>query len=151
LLGAHANSFSGGVSFGGNQANIRDVALRATNLNAAASVLDGLTNLRNLTLQHDGSSGIVLGAFSATGNVSVGAGFGIAQAGAAVIGGASSFHVDNGSISLTQSGNIFTGPITLSGSGVQVVNGTATTFATSTIAGDFAVTSSGPIGQTGAL
>ena len=54
LLLSEANSISGQVAFGGALGNIRDVSIQNSSTGAEVPVLEGLTNLRDLTLNYTG-------------------------------------------------------------------------------------------------
>ncbi|NBT23602.1 hypothetical protein EBT11_02985 [bacterium] len=54
LILTGANAISGQVAFGGTLANIRDVSIQNNSPGAEVPVLEGLTNLRDLTLNYSG-------------------------------------------------------------------------------------------------
>jgi hypothetical protein len=54
LLLSGLNSISGQVAFGGTLGNIRDVSIQNSSTGAQVPVLEGLTNLRDLTLNYTG-------------------------------------------------------------------------------------------------
>jgi hypothetical protein len=121
LLDTQANTFGGGVAFGGTQTNIRDVSLRNVNAGATIPVLAGLTNLRNLVLTFDAAP-INLPALNASGNLSATAGGSITQSGALTIGGATTLAttVASSDILLDTQANNFGGTVAFGGTQTNI-------------------------------
>jgi hypothetical protein len=73
LLLSEANSISGQVAFDGTLTNIRDVSIQNSSTGAQVPVLEGLTNLRDLTLNYTGVTAFeapTLQSFSSLRNIS---------------------------------------------------------------------------------
>ncbi|MBA5867991.1 MAG: filamentous hemagglutinin N-terminal domain-containing protein [Nitrospira sp. CR1.3] len=118
LLNTQANNFTGAVSFGGTQSNIRDVGLRNVNAGATVPALAGLTNLRNLTLTFNNAP-IALPALTLTagGNLDVTAGGMISQSGALTVPGTTTLAttVAGSDILLDGQANNFGGAVSFGG------------------------------------
>ncbi len=163
LLNTQANNLSGAVGFGGTPANIRDVGLRNTNASATVPTLSALTNLRNLTLRYDNAAvALPTATLHAGGNLSVTAGGVITQSGALTVPGTSSFTTGGFAVTLTNTGNDFSGAVSLTNTGannVSISDKNALVLGTSSVgSGTLTVVSNadsagndGGISQTGAL
>jgi len=130
LLGSEANNFgASALTFSGTLSNIRDVEIQNTNTLAATPDFSTMTNLRNLTLNFTGTN-LTLGALTlhSGGNLSITAkgvtGGAISQTGPFIVPGTSSFTSTvgtsaNRSITLADSGNQFTGNISVDNGGAS--------------------------------
>ncbi len=127
--------------------------------NGAASIINigavtGFTNQLTLNSGTNTAADVTVASISNLGNLAITAGGDIAQGGAFDVNGTSNLTVTaTDTITLTNAGNDFTGAMTLnSGTGtIQLVDSTATDFATSNIGGNLVVNSSGPITDSGVL
>ncbi|BFU94970.1 MAG: hypothetical protein NTNFB02_16920 [Nitrospira sp.] len=151
LLGTQANNFTGGVSFGGTQANFRDVQLRNVNAGATVPALAGLTNLRNLTLTFD-TAPIALPALTLTagGNLNVTAGGAITETGNLVVPGTTTLTAGANNITLDNANNFATVSV-VSGNNVTLNDINALDLGASTISGTLNVTTNGALTQSGAV
>ena len=125
------------------------IALNATV--ATMSVTN--TTSGNVTLTNNGA--VQLAAVSqGAGSFNLSASGAVTQAGAASVGGASSFNSGANPIALINAGNDFSGAVTLTNSGandVSIVDSNALQLGALTVGRNLTVTASGAISQTGAL
>jgi filamentous hemagglutinin family protein len=150
LLNTQANNFTGAVSFGGVQTNLRDVGLRNINAGATVPLLAGLTNLRNLTLTFD-TAPVTLPALTASGNLLVTAGGAITDSGNLAIIGTTTLTAGANNITLDNANN-FTGAVSVtSGNNVTLNDINALILGASTISGTLNVTTAGALTQSGAV
>lgn len=162
-----AQTYHSAVSLGGN------VALQSTG-GGAITLAKGV-NAAADTLTLDTSSSVTIGGSTATdllgltsssGSFSSGAlnigssGLSVAttsgpitQSGAFIVtgNGSSSFNAGGNAITLINTGNSFSGAVSLNGGATQITNSTALTLGGGIIQGDLVANASGPISQTGAL
>ncbi|MDR3477200.1 MAG: MBG domain-containing protein, partial [Gammaproteobacteria bacterium] len=165
LLASQPNNFSGSIAYSGNLSNVRDVARRNINSDAAitTSVLSLLTNLRNVTYIFD-NAGIVFSTpfalhnggnlvVDTSGSLSGGTGGAITQTEGITVPGTASFNSGANAITLTQNNN-FMGAVTLTNTGnnnVAVTNSSALSVGASSVgSGAFTLTGLG-ISQSGAI
>ncbi len=146
LLNTQANNFTGALTFGGTQSNIRDVGLRNVNAGATVPALAGLTSLRNLTLQFDNAP-VALPATTLTagGNLSVTAGGAITDTGNLVVPGTTTLTAGANNITLDNA-NDFTRRLRSSAATTSrspMCN--ALDLGASTISGDLSVTTNGAL------
>ena len=149
-----------GTIDGGHSLTLTAGTLSAINSNTAINVslgvVGGASPLGTLTIQSDNASGLALPAITlASGsNLSVTTNGAITQSGLITVPGTASFSAGANAITLTNTGNLFTGAVTLSNSGandVSIINNKALVLAASTVGRNLFVTASGAISQTGAL
>jgi filamentous hemagglutinin family protein len=131
LLLTGANAISGQVAFGGTLANIRDVSIQNSSTGAQVPVLEGLTNLQDLTLTYTGVTDFeapTLKGFASLRNISFSAVGPMTQkAGGISNSGTASFTVTGvgpgNDITLDDALNNFGGPVSLN---TSLGNGNAT-------------------------
>ncbi|MET3497437.1 autotransporter outer membrane beta-barrel domain-containing protein [Variovorax boronicumulans] len=140
---------TGGLNVTGTsrlEAGSADIALtQATNKFGGAVGFTG----RNVALTN--STGLVLGAGTATGAFAATAAGDITQTAALVVAGTSTLNAGNADILLTQATNKLTGAVVANGRNVALTNTVGLTLGASTITGTLSATAVGEIQQTGAL
>jgi hypothetical protein len=142
LLANEPNNFSGSITYTGNLGNVRDVARRNINPDAAVTATDIplLTHLRNVTYIFDNAGVVFPSSYTlhnggsliidTSGNLSGGTGGSITQLGPVVIPGVMTLNAGANPIILTHTGNSFTGAVTLTNRGandVELTNSTTLT------------------------
>ena len=153
-LGTQNNDFQSNVSFvAGAGAAIHTLSLLNVDGTPGSLVFPG-TITGDLTIDYTNAA-VSLGALAVGGNMAVTADGNISETGAFSVTGTSSFDssAGNGSITLTNAGNAFTGAVTFTtGTGnASLTNNRATLLAASDIGGTFTVSSNGAISETGVL
>ena len=123
LLGNEQNNLNGYLEVAGTLSNLRDVAFQNIGAGGAPLIdLTSLSNLRNLTVILENTTAVSLPALTLhnggnlvldTSGDSIGSGGSIGQTGPIVVPGTTNLNAGANPITFTDSGNIFTGTVTL--------------------------------------
>src|SRR6185312_10514065 len=153
LWASFPNNLNGFLNISGNLGNLRDVALRNVGPGGAALIdLQQLSNLRNVTVILDNTANASVPALTlhsggnlyldTSGDLSGGTGGSISQTGSLVVPGTTTLNAGAHPITFTDTGNSFTGNVSLTNRGandVALTNSTGLTNSAALILGNVSV------------